>query len=54
LKVKSFFVAGLMLLGMAAAPAASLLFTSSEGSITFWRLANQIPQGGIATHAVRT
>ncbi len=48
-------VAGLMLVGMGTAPAATLLFTAAAaGPITFWGLAKLIPTRGIAAFAATT
>lgn len=48
-------VAGLMLLGMGTAPAATLLFAAAAaGPVTFWGLARHITIRGVATYAVTT
>ncbi|MEE9297587.1 MAG: right-handed parallel beta-helix repeat-containing protein [Acidimicrobiia bacterium] len=48
-------VAGLMLVGMGTAPAATLLFTAAAaGPITFWGLAKLIPARGIGAFAAAT
>ncbi len=48
-------VAGLMLLGMGIAPAATLLFAAAAaGPITFWGLAGQIGRKGVAWYAATT
>ena len=45
----------LLLLGMGAAPAATLLFTAAAGGpITFWGLARSLPRRGIVTFAAAT
>jgi len=48
-------VAGLMLVGMGTAPAATLLFTAAAaGPITFWGLAKLIPARGIGAFVTTT
>jgi uncharacterized membrane protein YraQ (UPF0718 family) len=48
-------VAGLMLLGMGTAPAATLLFAAAAaGPITFWGLAKHISARGVAAYAAAT
>lgn len=48
-------VAGLLLVGMGMAPAATLLFTAAAaGPITFWGLGKSIPARGIAAFAAAT
>ncbi len=48
-------VAGLLLVGMGIAPAATLLFAAAAGGpITFWGLAKVMPKKAVATFAVAT
>ena len=48
-------VAGLLLVGMGVAPAATLLFAAAAGGpITFWGLAKVMPKKAVATFAVAT